>query len=66
MNRCCRCRYEWPDKPFGHAVREACPKCGSVYWLWLNYEDESVADADEAHASDSSRKRYGLPASSPA
>lgn len=41
MNRCCRCRHEWLDRPFGYAVRDACPKCASVYWRWLDYEDRT-------------------------
>ena len=38
LNRCCRCRYEWQDQPFGRARYDTCPKCGSVYWLWLDDE----------------------------
>ena len=38
LNRCCRCSFEWKDEPFGNAKHHACPKCGSVYWQWLNYE----------------------------
>jgi uncharacterized paraquat-inducible protein A len=38
LNRCCRCDYEWRDLPFGHARYAACPKCGSVYWQWLDFE----------------------------
>ena len=38
LNRCCRCGYEWQDRPFGDARYHACPKCGSVYWLWLNFD----------------------------
>ncbi len=38
LNRCCKCSYEWNDEPFGHAKYHGCPKCGSVYWLWLDYE----------------------------
>ena len=37
LNRCCRCRYEWRDRPFGDARYHACRKCGSVYWRWLNF-----------------------------
>jgi hydrogenase maturation factor HypF (carbamoyltransferase family) len=37
LNLCSRCRYEWQDLPFGHARHDACPKCGSVYWQWLDY-----------------------------
>jgi DNA-directed RNA polymerase subunit M/transcription elongation factor TFIIS len=38
LNRCCRCSYEWRDLPFGHARHDTCPKCGSVYWQWLDQE----------------------------
>jgi ssDNA-binding Zn-finger/Zn-ribbon topoisomerase 1 len=38
LNRCCRCSFEWQDEPFGNAKHHACPRCGSVYWLWLDYE----------------------------
>jgi hypothetical protein len=38
LNRCCRCRYEWRDRPFGYARYQACRKCGSVYWQWLDFE----------------------------
>jgi ssDNA-binding Zn-finger/Zn-ribbon topoisomerase 1 len=37
-NRCCRCHYEWRDLPFGNARHDTCPKCGSVYWRWLDFE----------------------------
>lgn len=37
LNRCCQCGYEWRDQPFGLARHDACPKCRSVYWQWLDY-----------------------------
>ena len=39
-NRCCECGYQWRDQPFGHARYPACPKCGSAYWVWLNYDND--------------------------
>ena len=41
-NRCCDCSHEWQDLPFGHARFHACPRCGSVYWRWLDYADATV------------------------
>lgn len=40
-NRCSRCGHEWQDRPLGFAIHQACPKCGSDYWEWTNYDDTS-------------------------
>lgn len=40
LNRCTRCKHEWQDSPAGFAIQQACPKCGSVYWEWTNYESD--------------------------
>ena len=42
-NQCCECGHKWQDRPIGFAIHHACPKCGSAYWEWTNYEkdDES-------------------------
>lgn len=37
-NRCSRCDHEWFDRPVGFARHFECPKCGSLYWVWLDYE----------------------------
>lgn len=38
-NRCRACRHEWHDKPTGFARHIECPRCGSEYWYWIDYED---------------------------
>lgn len=37
-NRCSKCAHEWRDSPMGFAAHYSCPKCGSAYWVWTNYE----------------------------
>ena len=37
-NRCTECTHEWQDRPMGFAIHVACPKCGSPYWRWTNYD----------------------------
>ena len=49
---CVRCKHTWDvqaemsysqfdEKPLGlTAVAKWCPKCGSVYMKWLNYEEK--------------------------
>ena len=39
-NRCVECGYEWQDQPYGLAKYHSCPKCDSIYWEWLNYDDD--------------------------
>jgi hypothetical protein len=38
-NRCAACSHEWQDRPVGFAIHPACPKCGSLYWEWTNYDE---------------------------
>lgn len=40
-NRCCKCGHTWQDRPVGFAFHQACPKCGSDYWEWTNYDDKT-------------------------
>lgn len=40
-NRCSECAKEWSDLPIGFARHDRCPACGSLYWEWLNYEEEA-------------------------
>jgi len=42
-NRCCQCGHEWQDRPMGYAQHHTCPKCGSVYWEWLDYRKPDTA-----------------------
>ncbi len=46
-NRCCECRYEWSDMPIGFAEFQACPACGSAYWVWTNYSKSTQADSPD-------------------
>lgn len=45
-NRCRACKHEWHDGPGQFATvtgpnnRIECPKCGSLYWDWLNYQSD--------------------------
>jgi hypothetical protein len=39
-NRCAECRCEWRDRPIGFARQHECPRCGSLYWEWTNYDTE--------------------------
>jgi rubrerythrin len=34
--RCVRCGHEWRQKP----APVTCPKCGSLYVRWVNYNNE--------------------------
>ena len=38
-NKCLKCEYEWFDYPgtLANYYKDGCPKCGSIYWKWLNY-----------------------------
>ena len=42
--RCVSCFYEWNmpiyDRESKRNPAECCPKCGSVYFTWLNYESK--------------------------
>lgn len=40
-NRCAQCGHEWRDRPVGFARHYECPRCGSLYWEWLNYDRAS-------------------------
>lgn len=33
LYECVRCRHQWGQRP----ARVTCPKCGSLYVNWLNY-----------------------------
>lgn len=39
-NKCCKCGHTWRDLAglLASAFRMGCPKCGSAYWKWLDYE----------------------------
>lgn len=39
-NRCNNCGHEWKDRPGKFAEYQTCPKCGSLYWTWLNYQKD--------------------------
>ena len=43
-NQCCECGHKWQDRPIGFAIHHACPKCGSAYWSWTNYEKDDEGD----------------------
>jgi uncharacterized protein with PIN domain len=38
-NECMKCKHRWLDRPGVYAEFQECPKCGSLYWKWLNFED---------------------------
>lgn len=39
-NRCNACGIEWWDRPGSFAEHKECPRCGSLYWTWINYDGE--------------------------
>ena len=48
LYRCWGCKHEWPGGPGqwdgvyngGRPAHPRCPKCGSLYMTWLNYEKD--------------------------
>ena len=40
-NKCCRCGFEWKDFPGSFAQIGYCTKCGSLYFNWINYNNEN-------------------------
>lgn len=46
-NRCWGCKTEWHDYPgaFAQLDPNQCPKCGGLYWDWLNYSEFDLSKA---------------------
>ena len=38
-NRCHACGHEWTDGVGVRAEHHRCPKCGSLYWKWTNFDE---------------------------
>ena len=36
--RCVRCHVQWNDRPGMYREIDKCPKCWSVYWIWVTYQ----------------------------
>jgi len=45
-NRCYQCGHTWNDRPYGYARQSSCPRCGSKYWVWVNYEARESAESE--------------------
>lgn len=38
LMRCVRCLSQWYDRPGFYRSIDECPKCLSVYWIWVTYQ----------------------------
>lgn len=42
-NKCARCSHKWRDYSGlnAKAYTTGCPNCGSVYWKWVDYDEQA-------------------------
>jgi len=43
---CCQCRLQWYDRPGHYATYKHCPRCFSLYWIWITYQGRNLENCE--------------------